>query len=101
MGKVERGGGDEVERGAREVEVPARTSRRVPARDRAGLFDVSHMGQIHFRGAAALETIERLVSCPVASLKHGGVRYGMLCNEQGGVVDDVTVYRVADDAFFS
>lgn len=72
----------------------------VAVRERAGIFDVSHMGQIHFHGPAALETLERLVTCPVASLKHGGVRYGMLCNERGGVVDDVTLYRVADDAFF-
>ena len=43
-------------------------------RESAGLFDVSHMGQIHFAGPAAIETLERLISCPVASLKHGGVR---------------------------
>ena len=66
-----------------------------PCATRAGVFDVSHMGQIHFAGPAALETVERLVTCPVASLKQGGVRYGMLCNDDGGVVDDVTVYRVA------
>jgi len=69
-------------------------------RDRAGIFDVSHMGQIHFGGPAAVETVERLVTCRVASLRRGGVRYGLLCNERGGVVDDVTVYRVADDALF-
>jgi aminomethyltransferase len=69
-------------------------------RERAGLFDVSHMGQIHFVGPKAVETVERLVTCPVASLEHGRVRYGMLCNEAGGVVDDVTVYRIADDVLF-
>ena len=69
-------------------------------RERAGLFDVSHMGQIHFAGPAAIETLEHLISCPVASLKHGGVRYGLLCNDEGGVVDDVTLYRVAHDVFF-
>jgi aminomethyltransferase len=69
-------------------------------RERAGLFDVSHMGQIHVAGPGALATTERLVTCPVATLKLGQVRYGLLCNERGGVVDDVTVYRLADDAFF-
>lgn len=69
-------------------------------RERAGIFDVSHMGQLHFRGPAAVETVERLVSCPVESLRAGRVRYGLLCNERGGVVDDVTVYRVSDDALF-
>ena len=69
-------------------------------RERAGLFDVSHMGQIHLRGPQAVAAAERLVSCPVASLRPGRVRYGLLCNEAGGVVDDVTVYRLAEDALF-
>ena len=66
-------------------------------RERAGLFDVSHMGQIHLSGADAVATAEQLLSCRVASLRVGGVRYGLLCNERGGVVDDVTVYRMAED----
>ncbi len=69
-------------------------------REHAGLFDVSHMGQIHLRGPGALASVERLVTCAVASLRPGQVRYGLLCNEAGGVVDDVTVYRSAPDAFF-
>ncbi len=69
-------------------------------RERVGLFDVSHMGQIHFRGPEAVATVERLVSCPVASLRPGRVRYGCLCNHEGGVVDDVTVYRIAEDELF-
>jgi aminomethyltransferase len=67
-------------------------------RKAAGLFDVSHMGQIHLGGPGAVAAVERLVSCPVASLRPGRVRYGLLCNEDGGVVDDVTVYRLAGDA---
>jgi aminomethyltransferase len=67
-------------------------------RNAAGLFDVSHMGQIHLTGPDAAAAAERLVSCPVASLRTGRVRYGLLCNEDGGVVDDVTVYRLAGDA---
>ncbi len=66
-------------------------------RERAGLFDVSHMGQIHLSGPEAVSACERLLSCEVASLRPGRVRYGLLCNEQGGVVDDVTLYRIADD----
>jgi aminomethyltransferase len=66
----------------------------------AGLFDVSHMGQIHLEGAGAVATAERLLSCPVASLRPGRVRYGLLCNEAGGVVDDVTVYRLAAERLF-
>ncbi len=69
-------------------------------RERAGLFDVSHMGQIHLDGPGAVAAVERLVTCPVASLGVGRVRYGLLCNERGGVVDDVTVYRLADESLF-
>jgi aminomethyltransferase len=70
------------------------------AREAAALFDVSHMGQLHFQGPEAQASLERLLSCPVASLRTGQVRYGLLCNEGGGVVDDVTVYRLAEDAYF-
>lgn len=69
-------------------------------RERAGLFDVSHMGQIHLRGRGALGSLERLITCPVASLAIGQVRYGILCHESGGSVDDVTVYRSGEDAYF-
>ncbi len=67
-------------------------------RERAGLFDVSHMGQIEFSGPAAIETAERLLTRPVASLAVGRVRYGLLCHEDGGIIDDVTFYRLAPDA---
>jgi aminomethyltransferase len=69
-------------------------------RERAGLFDVSHMGQIHFAGPTATETLERLLSCRVETLGEGRVRYGLLCNDEGGCVDDVTVYREAADRYF-
>jgi aminomethyltransferase len=69
-------------------------------REAAGIFDVSHMGQIHMQGPGAIDSAERLLSRPVASLKTGRVRYGLLCNEEGGVVDDVTFYRTGDDALF-
>jgi aminomethyltransferase len=69
-------------------------------REAAGLFDVSHMGQLGFDGPDAIAAAEHLLSRPVASLKSGAVRYGLLCNEAGGVVDDVTFYRLADTALF-
>jgi aminomethyltransferase len=69
-------------------------------RERAGLFDVSHMGQLHLSGPEATAAVEWLVSCPAASLRPGRVRYGCLCNEAGGVVDDVTVYRLDDERWF-
>ena len=67
-------------------------------REAAGLFDVSHMGQIRLEGSGAVAAAERLLTRSVASLRSGRVRYALMCNEEGGVVDDVTVYRLADDA---
>ena len=69
-------------------------------REAVGIFDVSHMGQIHILGPDAISAAESLLSCRVDSLAEGCVRYGLLCNDEGGVVDDVTVYRVAEDALF-
>ncbi|MCG8589906.1 MAG: glycine cleavage system aminomethyltransferase GcvT [Proteobacteria bacterium] len=67
-------------------------------RERAGIFDVSHMGQIRLSGATAMASGERLLSCSVSDLRPGRIRYGLLCNEDGGVVDDVTVYRTSDSS---
>ncbi len=69
-------------------------------REAAGLFDVSHMGQIRFEGPGAIASAERLLTRPVASLRPGRVRYALLCNEEGGVVDDVTVYRLSEESLF-
>jgi aminomethyltransferase len=69
-------------------------------RDAAGLFDVSHMGQLQLEGPEAVATAERLLTRPVASLRVGRARYGLLCNDQGGTLDDVTFYRTAQDAVF-
>ena len=62
-------------------------------RTRAGLFDVSHMGEIRLRGPGALELAQALFTNDVAGAEVGRVRYGLLCLESGGVVDDVTLYR--------
>jgi len=69
-------------------------------RERAGLFDVSHMGQIHLSGPDAIETTETLMSCHVASLDVDRARYGLMLNDEGGCIDDVMVTREADDALF-
>ncbi len=69
-------------------------------REAAGLFDVSHMGQIEFEGSAAIAAADGLFSRNLAALPPGRVQYGLLCNEKGGVVDDITCYRVAEDAAF-
>ena len=66
-------------------------------RGSVGLFDLSHMGELHFRGDGALAAVDRLVSSDIAGLAVGQARYGLLCNERGTIVDDVIAYRVAPD----
>lgn len=69
-------------------------------REAAGLFDASHMGQIEFEGSEAIAAADRLFSRSLVDLEPGRVRYGLLCNEKGGVVDDITCYRVAEASAF-
>jgi aminomethyltransferase len=64
-----------------------------------GVFDVSHMGQIETRGPQAFELLQRLLSNDVRRLPEGGAQYSVLCNEQGGVLDDLFTYRLADEHF--
>ena len=65
-------------------------------RTRAGLFDVSHMGEVRLRGPGALELAQNLLTNDVVGAEIGRVRYGMLCHDDGGVVDDVTLYRTGE-----
>lgn len=69
-------------------------------REAAGLFDVSHMGEVRVRGPRALEVVDHLVANTVTDLVDGQARYTPMCNERGGIVDDLIVYRVAQDDFF-
>src|SRR5438034_725135 len=62
-------------------------------RTAAGLFDISHMGRLSFAGPDALDLIQHVYTNNAATMKDGQVRYGLVCNEQGGMRDDVLVYR--------
>jgi aminomethyltransferase len=68
-------------------------------RQSAGLFDVSHMGEIEVRGANALDFIQQLTINDAARLADGQVQYSALCYPEGGVVDDVTLYRFSGAHF--
>ncbi len=59
-----------------------------------GLFDISHMGRLEFDGDEALLLVDRLVTRRVARVKPGGIRYALVTNEQGGILDDVLVYHL-------
>ena len=62
-------------------------------RTAAGLFDISHMGRLSFAGADVLDLIQHVYTNNAATLKDGQVRYGLVCNDQGGIRDDVLVYK--------
>ena len=64
-------------------------------RERVGLFDVSHMGEVRFVGPRALEAVQRLVTNDVFQIVDGQAQYTTMCNESGGIVDDLIVYRVS------
>ncbi|MFA5561522.1 MAG: glycine cleavage system aminomethyltransferase GcvT [Eubacteriales bacterium] len=65
-------------------------------RTKAGLFDVSHMGEVLYEGKDALVNLNRLLTNDFSNMVCGQVRYSLMCNEQGGVVDDLIVYKYSD-----
>jgi glycine cleavage system T protein (aminomethyltransferase) len=69
-------------------------------RSRAGLFDVSHMGEIEVRGDGAMEFCQRMTANDVSRMKRFQAQYNLLLNERGGVVDDVIFYRLEENIFF-
>jgi len=70
-------------------------------RTHLGLFDVSHMGEFHFEGADALASLDRLVTSPLSQLAIGRAVYTVMCTEDGGIVDDLIVYRLAQAHFLA
>jgi len=68
-------------------------------RSAAGLFDVSHMGEIEVSGAQAFDFLQYVTTNDVSKLVDGQVQYTALCYESGGVVDDLTLYRFAADRY--
>jgi aminomethyltransferase len=91
-----------IEAGARLVpfagwEMPVQYEGVIPehraVRTDAGVFDVSHMGEIEVEGPTALELLQSLLSNDVSRLEEGDAQYTLLTNERGGVIDDLIVYR--------
>lgn len=65
-------------------------------RQRAGLFDISHMGRLWFRGPDQIRFLDHLLTNHVEKLRVGQVRYSLVCREDGGILDDVLIYRFSD-----
>ncbi len=68
-------------------------------RNAVGLFDVSHMGEVFVEGADAVEYLNRAVTNDVSRLAVGQAQYTAMCNDRGGIVDDLVIYRRANDRF--
>ncbi|HTX31669.1 MAG TPA: glycine cleavage system aminomethyltransferase GcvT [Solirubrobacteraceae bacterium] len=73
----------------------------VNVRRGAGVFDVSHMGQIETRGPDAFAFLQRMLSNDLRRLPEGGAQYSVLCREDGGVLDDLFTYRLAECEFLT
>jgi len=70
-------------------------------RERAGIFDVSHMGEVETSGPQAEALLQKLLSNDVTKIAERGAQYSVLCNEQGGVLDDLFTYRLGPDRFLT
>jgi aminomethyltransferase len=71
-------------------------SEHVAVRRSVGVFDVSHMGQVETRGPDAPSFLQRMLSNDVRRIPEGGAQYSVMCREDGGVLDDLFTYRLAE-----
>ena len=69
-------------------------------RRNAGIFDVSHMGELIISGVDALNNLQYLFTNDFSKMKDGQVRYTVMCDESGGIIDDMLVYRMSEDRFY-
>ena len=69
-------------------------------REKAGLFDVSHMGEITFKGKGALASLNHLLTNDFTNMPSGKVRYAVMCYEDGGTVDDLLVYKFGEEDYY-
>ncbi len=70
-------------------------------RSGCGVFDVSHMGEVETSGPGAADLLQRLLSNDVSKMDVGGAQYSVLCREDGGVLDDLFTYRLAEDRYLT
>jgi len=68
-------------------------------RTKASVFDICHMGEFELSGSSTLQDLEKLLTCNIQTLAVGQVRYGFMLNDEGGVIDDLTCYRLGTDRY--
>lgn len=69
-------------------------------RNAAGMFDVSHMGRLEVMGEGALEALQNLYTNDISKLEDGGGQYTLMCNPEGGVIDDLIAFRMKADHYW-
>lgn len=82
------------------VQYAGLTEEHFAVREKAGMFDVSHMGQFFIEGEGAKELLQKVTTNNVEALEDGKAQYSCLPNENGGIVDDLIVYRMAANKYF-
>lgn len=82
------------------VQYSGLTEEHFAVREKVGIFDVSHMGQFLVEGAGAKELLQYITTNSVDALVDGKAQYSCLPNENGGIVDDLIIYKMADEKYF-
>src|SRR4051812_19731096 len=97
----QRAGGKLIEFGGWEmpVQYTSITDEHLAVRNAAGIFDISHMGEVTVNGLAAAEFLNGVLTNDIGRLTPGQGQYTLMCNEGGGVVDDLYVYRIGTELF--
>src|ERR1035438_3673837 len=95
-------GGKLIEFGGWEmpVQYTSITDEHLAVRKAAGLFDISHIGEVLIGGAGAEAFLNQTLTNDIRKLAPGQGQYTLMCNERGGVIDDLYAYRLAPDAYF-
>jgi aminomethyltransferase len=82
------------------VQYTSITDEHLAVRNAAGIFDISHMGEVTVSGAAAVEFLNFILTNNIRKLAAGEGQYTLMCNERGGVIDDLYAYRLCGDVYF-
>jgi len=81
------------------VQYSGHIQEHMAVREAAGLFDISHMGEVEIRGADALALVQKVTTNDASKLEDNQVQYSTMLNDRGGVIDDLLVYRVNSEFF--
>jgi aminomethyltransferase len=95
-------GGKLIEFGGWEmpVQYTSITDEHLAVRNAAGIFDISHMGEVTVSGAGAADFLNRTLTNDIRKLASGEGQYTLMCNEHGGVIDDLYAYKLSESVYF-